>query len=83
MTDPIDPPDPDLDDLTRAQLHELNGPAGPVADVLDEWLFRNYGITSSSHGVGLFLDLLAVEGWRVTKIDPGPPLDELLPPPTE
>lgn len=83
MTDPVDPPDPDLDDLTRAQLHELDGPAGPVADVLDDWRYRHHGIMSSAHHVGSFLDLLAAEGWRITKIDPGPPIEQLLPPPTD
>lgn len=73
----------DLDRLTRAQLGELDGPAATVADVLDEWLVRLHGVTSSSHGAGLFLDLLAAEGWRVTAIDPGPSLDELLGKPTE
>lgn len=87
MTDPVDPPDPDLDDLTRGELHELDGPAGLVADVLDEWLYTTHGITpSGTHGVGLFLDLLAGAdpvGYRVTPIAPGRPLSELLPSPSE
>jgi hypothetical protein len=78
-----DYPDPDLDDLTRGQLAELVGPAYTVACVLDDWNHRPHGITSGNHGVGLFLDLLAAEGYRVTAIDPGPPLSGLLPPPTE
>jgi hypothetical protein len=62
--------DRDLDDLTRAQLAELPdlGTALAVANVLDDWLMRLHGIASSAHGVGLFLDLLADEGYRVTKI---------------
>ena len=75
--------DPDLDTLSRADLAELSGPAYTVACVLDEWRLRLDGLTSGQHGAGLFLDLLAAEGWRVTPIDPGPPIGELLPPPTE
>lgn len=75
--------DPDLDWLTRDQLAELDGPAYTVACVLDDWNRQLHGVISSHHGAGLFLDLLAAEGWRVTPIDPGPPIGELLPPPTE
>lgn len=60
--------DRDLDDLTRAQLAELPGPEAAVAGVLDDWLMRLHGVMSSGHGVGLFLDLLADEGYRVTEI---------------
>jgi hypothetical protein len=56
----------DLDQLTRDQLADLDGPAHAVAAVLDEWNHREHGVTSSSHGVGLFLDLLAAEGLQVT-----------------
>lgn len=84
MSDPIEPPDPDLDTLTRADLAELaHLPAAAVADVLDDWLLRAHGITSSGHNVGLFLDLLAAAGFQVTPIDPGPPIGSLLPPPKE
>lgn len=83
MSDPVEPPDPDLDTLPRATLAELDGPAAAVADVLDDWLLRTHGITSSAHNAGLFLDLLAAEGWRVTAIDTGPPIGSLLPPPKE
>lgn len=55
-------PEQDLDNLTRDQLAELSGPAAHVAAVLDEWLHRLHGVTSSSHGAGLFLDLLAARG---------------------
>ncbi|TDD37851.1 hypothetical protein E1287_07280 [Actinomadura sp. KC06] len=71
-----------LDRMTRAQLAELPGPERTVADVLDEWNRREHGVISSSHGAGLFLDLLAAEGYRVTPID-APDLSELLPPPTD
>lgn len=60
--------DADPDDLTRAQLAERAGPESVVAGVLDDWLMRLHGVTSSAHGVGLFLDLLAAEGYRVTEI---------------
>lgn len=78
MSEPIEPPDPDLDDLTVGELAELDGPAAVVAEALLEW--SNERCCSSCHNVGTFLDLLAAEGWRVTKIDPGPPIENLLPP---
>jgi hypothetical protein len=59
----------DLDALTRDQLAELPGPERAVADVLDDWNHREHGVMSSNHGVGLFLDLLATEGYRVTPIE--------------
>lgn len=75
----INPEDfePDLDDLPRAQLREgwLGDMPGDVADVLDQWLFEQHGVASSHHGVGSFLDALAVVGYRVTPIDPGPPIE--------
>ncbi len=73
----------DLDGLTRAELAELGGAPPVVASVLDDWLARVHGILSGSHNAGLFLDLLAARGYQVTPIDPGPPLDELLPPPQD
>lgn len=81
MSEPVEPPDPNLDHQTRAELAELNGPAADTAAVLDEWLMRAHGVMSSAHYVGLFLDLLADRGWRVEPIQ-APSLDELLPPPT-
>jgi hypothetical protein len=71
--------DLDLDALTRGQLAELDGPAATVADVLDDWIMRRFGKTSSHHGAGLFLELLAAEGYRVEKIS-APELSALLPP---
>lgn len=83
-TEPVDPPDPDLDDLTRDQLAELGGAPPVVAEVLDSWLSRAQGlIPGRGHYAGLFLDMLAAEGYRVEPIDTGPPLSELLPPPKE
>jgi hypothetical protein len=77
--------EPDLDDLPRSELREgsLGDMPGDVADVLDEWLASQHGVFSSHHGVGSFLDSLAAAGYRVTRIDPGPSFDELLPAPTE
>jgi hypothetical protein len=72
----------DLDALRRSDLAELDGPAYTVACVLDDWNRRLHGVISSDHGAGLFLDLLAAEGWRVEPIVV-PTLDQLLPPPTE
>lgn len=73
--------EPDLDTLTRGELAELDGPAHTVAGVLDDWLHRLHGITSGQHGAGLFLDLLAAEGWRVERIQV-PELSSLLPAPS-
>lgn len=81
MTSPDDDPD-DLDSRTRDQLAELAGPEWTVASVLDDWLMRLHGRASSNHGAGLFLDLLAAEGYRVTPI-PASNIGDLLPPPTE
>lgn len=71
--------EPEPDDLTRAQLAEHDPMWSALAVVLDEWLLRQHGVTSGSHGVGLFLELLSFDGYRIEPIDPGPPLDELLP----
>lgn len=77
MSDPIEPPDPDIDSLTRADLREwAHMPElAAVADVLDEWMLRAHGVTSSAHNVGLFLDLLAAEGYRVGPIETATLLD--------
>jgi hypothetical protein len=77
--------EPDLDDLPRTQLCEgpLGDMPGDVAWVLDEWLFEKHGIASGHHYVGSFLGALADRGYRVTRIDPGPPIGELLPPATD
>lgn len=77
----VNEPDPDLDSMTRDQLAELSGPELVVSEVLDDWRYRQHGIVSSAHGVGLFLDLLAAEGYRVTPIDV--PEGPMIPPPTE
>lgn len=67
------------DDLTRAALADLNPMWSAICGVLDDWLLRQHGVTSGHHGVGLFLDLLAADGYRVEAIDPGPPIEQLLP----
>jgi len=79
VTEPYDGRDPDLDELTRDQLGEYNDRAAKVADVLDAWLLGAHGRVSSHHNVGLFLDLLAAEGYRVEPID-APSFASLLPP---
>lgn len=80
MTDPVDPPNPDLDTVRRDDLGEYDPMYPTLADVLDEWNLRLHGVSSGHHGIGLFLDLLAAEGYRVT---PNPVPDVHLPPPTE
>ena len=74
--------EPDLDDLTRAQLREIDKLPGDVAGVLDEWLATQHGVFSSHHGVGSFLDGLAAAGYRVTPI-PRSDIADLLPPATD
>lgn len=54
-----------LDRLIRAQLGDWEG----AADALDDWLFRKHRILSSSHGLGLLLDLLADAGYTVVPAD--------------
>lgn len=76
---PCDLFEPDLDDLTRAELWEHDERAAITAEVLDDWLHTQHGVISGAHCVGSFLELLADRGYRVTAIDPGPPLEELLP----
>jgi hypothetical protein len=51
-----------FDHVTR---DELPVDAHAVADTLDEWIHRAHGLTSSAHGAGLFLDLLAEHGYRI------------------
>lgn len=73
----------DIDVLPRSELAEFAGPAYTVACVLEDWSRQHNGVISGNHGAGLFLDLLAAEGYQVTPIGPLPSLDELLPPPAE
>lgn len=68
-TEPVEHPDPDPDTLTRGELAELPGPIWDVARVLDTWLRQTHRIASGEHHAGLFLDLLAAEGYRVEPID--------------
>lgn len=58
-----------LDDLTRAELAERDGPGHAVATVLDEWSRRMHGVACGRHGAGMFLELLAAAGWRVEGVD--------------
>lgn len=57
-------------DESRGALTELVHLPGiaATASALDDWLLQLHGIVSPSHGVGLFLDLLAGQGYRVTRI---------------
>lgn len=83
MTDYVDPPDPDLDDVPRRELGEINEMYPVVADALIDWISTWAGPSLSDHCIGTFLNYLAAEGYRVTAIDPGPCLHELLGPPKE
>lgn len=79
MGEPYEP-DTDPDDLRREELAEHDPMWAAVADTLDEWLHRLHGITSSNHHAGSFLEWLAANGYRVTPIPAGPPIETLLPP---
>lgn len=69
----------DLDRMSRTELAEwAHKPYADIASTLDEWLSREHGVYSSSHGVGLFLDLLADHGLSVVR-DEVPPLPESRP----
>ncbi len=70
-----------LDRLPRAELGntELGPMPAVVAFVLDDWMFTQHGVLSGHHGVGVFLDLLAAAGYRVTPIA-APRFDDLMPP---
>ena len=78
MSEPYDGREPDLDELTRDQLGEYDDRAAKVADVLDAWLLGAHGRVSTGHNVGLFLDLLAEQGYRVEPIE-APSFESLLP----
>lgn len=82
MTDPVEAPDPDLDDVPRAELGESDPMYPVVARVLDDWLLRCHGAMSSCHYLGTFLELLAADGYRVTAI-PTSDIGDLLGPPKE
>jgi hypothetical protein len=89
MTDPVDPPDPDLDDIVREGLGDLADGRllVGVADALDQWgaawmhawyLAARRGNGQAGHdwhGVGLFLDELAARGIRVELTDRCPGCD--------
>lgn len=78
--------EPDPDDLTRAELAEYaHLPWSAVAETLDDWLTcrQNERPGTNGHHVGTFLDLLAARGYRVTAIEPLPPIETLLGAPTE
>lgn len=77
MSEPIEPPDPDLDDLTEDELAEHDGIAADVAGVLAQWYEER--CCCRHHMVGTFLDLLAASGYRVAAIK-APDFADLLPP---
>jgi hypothetical protein len=74
-------PDVDLDTVPRDQLGEHDQKYADVVDALDEWLWEVVDATlhDGGHSVGTFLDALAARGYRVEEIDPGPPIESLLP----
>lgn len=56
-----------FDSLARAELAVADPRVAAVAGVMDDWLRRVHGVTSSSHDAGLLLDLLADEGYAVVE----------------
>lgn len=78
-----DCPDPDPDDLTRAQLAESDPMLRAVADALDDWLHANHGITCSHHHAGHFWTLLHEYGYRIVPNEPIPDLLDVLPAPID
>lgn len=80
-----DCPEPDLDDLTRKQLAEQGGPTWGLLEALEAWASDHYGGPPFPFigTLGGLLDELAARGYRVTTIDPGPSIEELLPAPVE
>lgn len=81
MSDPIEPPDPDLDDIPAGELGEWDDMYATILDALEAWKAMRVGAHPLSHHVGSFLEELAAAGYRVTKIPPCP--FPLLPEPTE
>ena len=77
MTDPVEAPEPHLDYLTWSALGEqVDGDLyQALADLLHTWLVTKEG----THGVGTFLDLLALTEWQITRKPTVMALDELLP----
>lgn len=76
MSDPIEPPDPPLDDLSEDELAEVDPKASVVASVLGRWYDER--CCCRHHMVGTFLDLLAAEGYRVEPIE-APSFEDVLP----
>lgn len=77
-SDPIEPQDPHLDDLTDDELAEVDPAAAAVAGALDEWYTAR--CCCRHHMVGSFLELLALAGYEVTERASAPELADLLPP---
>ena len=76
MSDPIEQPDPDLDDLSWDELEEVDPKAFTVARLLHLWAEER--CCSKHHCVGTFLDLLAAEGYRVEPIQ-APSFEDIRP----
>lgn len=70
MTDHDDNIDYNPDTYTRQQLPEINDMWAAVYEALFEWTART---DLGAHGVGRFLESLALRGYNVERIDP--PID--------
>lgn len=70
VTDPVEGPEPELDELTYPRLGELvDGEMyQALADTLHIWGLTKVG----SHGVGTFLDLLALTDYEIVHKRPLP-----------
>lgn len=75
--------DPDPDDLTRAQLVEMDPMLSAVGEALDEWLHMHHGILSSHHNAGHFWTLLHEHGYRIVPNEPMPDLADIMPAATD
>lgn len=60
----------DFEHLDRVRRDDLPEMPHAAAAALDEWTARQHGILSGSHAVGLFLDLLAEQGYTVATRQP-------------
>jgi hypothetical protein len=71
MTDPVEAPDPDIDDIPWQELGEFDELYEAVHTALGEHReFMRH--STQAHGVGTFLNVLVNLGYRVTKIEVPP-----------
>lgn len=77
MSNPIEQPEPDLNDLSWSELDEVDPKFATLARVLHVWAEGR--CCSKHHGVGDFMDRLAAAGYRVEPIV-APSFESLLPP---